>query len=145
MLVCSTECDCRDTVKRGSAVTERPEDVKEPLESNQDIADEQPLQIRLTNLSDHEAKYVNVLHVNADRASFQVTFSQFLQPIVTTTHDRRELSEQGFVPARVIARLVFTPMMMEETISLLQQQLDQFRQNQSQSTKGATQGEEEHG
>ena len=99
-------------------------------------ASEQQLPIRLTNLDDYEARYVNLIHVNSDRASFQLTFSQFLQPVLATPDDAERLVSQGYVPAKVIARLLFTPLMMEETISLMQHELDQYYAEQRQTAEG---------
>ena len=101
-------------------------------ESESDVV----LPIRLSGLDDRDARYVNLLNVNFDRASFQIVFSQFLQPVVTSPHDARQLAAQGYVPAKVVARLIFTPLMMEETINLLQAQLDRFHQQRDEPTAG---------
>lgn len=100
----------------------------EGWEEGADEAVDAVLPIRLADLDDHEARYVNLLNVNYDRASFQVIFSQFLQPVVTSSDDARRLAGQGFVPAKPIARLLLTPLMMEETIALFELQLRRFRE-----------------
>lgn len=101
---------------------------------------ERPLPIRLMDDA-IEGHFSNLLHVNFDRTVFQVTFSQILFPTITAPDEARALNTQGYVPAKVLARLIFTPKMVEETIQLLQKQLDSFRsQNEEQVT-----GEEQRG
>lgn len=87
------------------------------------------LPIQLQNLDNVEGRYVNLVNVNHDRASFQVIFSQFMQPVILSPLDAERLAEQNFVPANVVAKLVFTPLMMEETIKLLQYELDNYHQD----------------
>lgn len=87
------------------------------------------LPVQLQNLDCVEGRYVNLVNVNHDRASFQVIFSQFMQPVILSPLDAERLAEQNFVTANVVARLVFTPLMMEETIKLLQFELDNYHQD----------------
>lgn len=103
----------------------------EPLGDLEHHTAEEPaitLPIRLLGLEDVEARYANLLHVNFDRAAFSVTFSQFMPPLLTGPEDARQLADQGYLPAKVVTRLVFTPLMVEQTIDLLRSQLDRYRE-----------------
>lgn len=94
-----------------------------PLEEVPDIA----LPIRLIDLEGTEVRFVNNVHANFDQATFYLNFSQFLPPVVTGPDDARPLTEQAYVPASVVARFACTPLLVEQLIGLLQQQLDRFR------------------
>ena len=83
------------------------------------------------------AQYANLLTVNFDRAAFQVIFSQAMQPVVLSDGDARRIVDAGYFRANLIARLIFTPLMVEQTINILQSQLDQFRQQQDDASHAA--------
>lgn len=96
----------------------RPEEV--------DIQFDKPLLVRLIDAESLQAEYTNFIHVNFDRAAFQVIFSQFFQPLITAPDDATQLAERGYVPARPLARLVLSPLMMQQTIDILQRQLNAY-------------------
>jgi len=87
-----------------------------------------PLIVRITGLEDLQPAYSNLVHVNFDSAAFQVVFSQLLQPVITSSNDAKELADRGYIGAQAVARLILTPQMLEETISILERQLNNFRE-----------------
>jgi len=99
--------------------------------------------IRLVGVDAIEAKYANVVHVNFDRAAFQIILSQFLQPVILSPEDARDLAQKGFAPATVVGKFVFTPLMMEQTINLLQRQLDAYRSKRGDGETKATEAVDE--
>ena len=103
-------------------------------EDDQEVAFTCPVSVRLQDIESHRAEYANLIHCNFDRAAFQVVFAQFLQPLILSSEDAKELGERGFIPARPLTRLILTPQMVRETIELLQRQLANFEE-QSQVDK----------
>ncbi len=84
--------------------------------------------VRLESLAETEARYANIVHVNSDLVTFQVIFSQATQPIILGPDDAKQIEEQGYIPARVVARLILTPTAFEQTIDVMQAQLKRYRQ-----------------
>lgn len=108
-------------------------------DDQEDLSADDPevsLSIRLTDLDNVEAAYANLVQLNFDQAAFQVVFAQFLPPMVTGPDEARRLADRGYVPAKVVARMVFTPLMVEQTIELLQRQLDRYRTELAQEATG---------
>lgn len=103
------------------------------------IAAQVELGVRLVGLDDLPAQYVNLISINFDQYAFQLVFAQAMQPVVTAPSDVEEMQSRGYVPATVMARLVLTPVMMEQTIDLLMGQLDRYRQQAAGRTPGNTQ------
>jgi hypothetical protein len=77
----------------------------------------------MMNFDETPVQFATGLHVTAEQGAFQLVFWQFLQPIVATPADFEPLREQGFVPARVLTRIVLTPQVLEDAIEALRQQL----------------------
>lgn len=95
---------------------------------NTDAAVQVELGVRLVGLEALPAQFVNMISTNFDQNAFQVVFAQAMQPLVTGPLDAEEIQERGYVPATVLARLVLTPLMMEQTVEILKAQLDRYRQ-----------------
>lgn len=106
---------------------------------NADAAVPVELGVRLAGINDLPAQYVNLISINFDQAAFQVVFAQAMQPVVTVPADVEEVQSRGYVPATVMARLVLTPMMMEQTIEILRSQLDRYQQQTVDVTSGSAQ------
>ncbi len=81
---------------------------------------------RLANMDGVAPQYANVVHVNTDQLMFQVVFSRFLQPVVTTDEDRERLRTTNTVDAEVVARLLLAPEVVDQTIQLLQAFLNEY-------------------
>lgn len=77
------------------------------------------VQPRLVNIDDVTPQYANLVHVNTDELMFQVVFSRFLQPVVTTEEDRERLRTTDTLEAEVVARLLLPPEVVDQTIQLL--------------------------
>jgi len=97
-------------------------------ESSQGDPSGQQVAIRAIGGDDLEARYINLATINFDRAAFYLTVSQFPPPTITSPEDARRIAEQGYVPARVVGKFVLTPLMVEELLSILQTQMDSYRQ-----------------
>ncbi len=101
-----------------------------------------PVEIRTIGADELEARYVNLATLGYDRAALYLTLSQFPPPTITGPEDAHRVSEQGFVPAKAIARFALTPLMVEELITLFQNQLDNYnrshRSNDGQATEQAS-------
>ena len=78
---------------------------------------------RVVGLDELTPQYVNILHVNNDPMAFQVVFSQYIPPLAFEPEEIKRITEQGFVEARPVARLIMTPMMVQQTIEVLTKQL----------------------
>ncbi len=83
--------------------------------------------IRVVDFDEHPASYVNLVQINFDRAAFQMVLIQFLPPPVGAEALGRLVEEQGFLQAKVMARLVLTEEMVELLIRDLTSQLEAFR------------------
>lgn len=89
------------------------------------------LRAQLVDLEEAVPQYANVVHATNDAQVFQVVFSQAMPPIIMGPEDTQALMEQGTFPARVVGRFVFTPLMMEQLIEVLSQQLQRYREQQN--------------
>ena len=103
----------------------------------------QQVAIRAIGGDDLEARYINLATINFDRAAFYLTVSQFPPPTITSPDDARRIAEQGYVPAQVVGKFVLTPLMVEELLSILQTQLDSYRQSHP-SSEPRIDPEEDH-
>lgn len=84
--------------------------------------------LRIVDVDELPAQYVNVLSANHDSESFQICFAQLMQPVVTGPDDVEEIKERGHVEAHAITRLILSPGMMERTIEVLKVQVDRRKQ-----------------
>ena len=67
-------------------------------EDDQEVAFTRPVSVRLQDIESHRAEYANLIHCNFDRAAFQVVFAQFLQPLILSSEDAKELGGRVFSP-----------------------------------------------
>lgn len=88
-----------------------------------------PLRVLLAGVEDLVPQYVNIVHVNNDRDVFQVVFGQATPPLVTGQEDLERLRQDGTIPGKVITRLVLTPRVFEELISVLQEQFRTYQES----------------
>jgi hypothetical protein len=93
--------------------------------------------IRLSGLEDVVPQFANVVHANNDREIFQLIFSQVTPPILLSAEDAEELARRGTISGRIIARIILTPTILEQTIDVLQTQLRRYRDTQDQIETGA--------
>lgn len=91
------------------------------------------VQTRLANIDEVSPQYANLVHVNTDRLMFQVVFSRFLQPVVSTEADRERLQAADTLDAEVVARLLLSPEVVDQTIQLLQAFLNEYYVRAAQS------------
>jgi hypothetical protein len=92
--------------------------------------------VRITGIEDLTVTYSNLMTSNFDQQAFQVVFAQLLPPIVMSPEDEQELLQRGFVEAKAVAQLVLTPTMMEQTIQVLTNQLERFKQQVANASQG---------
>ena len=104
-------------------------DDKAPADSTEGI---RSISIEIVGLDDVSPQFANLVHVNNDSQSFQLIFSQVMPPILFGPDDRRELFERGTVPAKVVARIVLTPKVMEQTIDVLRTQFERYQETLAQ-------------
>lgn len=90
------------------------------------------IKIELVGLDDVVPAFANLVHANNDSQSFQLIFSQLMPPLLFSPGDRQELFAQGAIPARVVARIVLTPQVLEQTIDVLRTQFERFQAAQAQ-------------
>lgn len=100
--------------------------------------EESVITVRLSGLEDIAPQYVNLVHANNDREIFQVIFSQVTPPIIMGPEDSAELVRRGTIPGKVIARVILTPTVLEQTIDVLQTQFRRYREAQERSETSAT-------
>ncbi len=93
--------------------------------------------VRIAGVDDIPAHYVNLISSNFDQAAFQVVFAQLMPPIVMRPEDAEELTRRGFVEARALARVVLTPVMLEQTIQNLTAQLENFKRQLTEENNGS--------
>lgn len=98
----------------------------EPVSEAQADA-ESSLGVRLTGVENLIPHYVNLITSNFDSAAFQIVFGQVLPPVVTMPGQEEELALQGYIEGPAVARLIFTPTMLEQTIQNLTTQLENYR------------------
>lgn len=85
------------------------------------------LPVRVIGLDDQPAVFANIIQVNYLPSAFQVVLAQWLPPALASPDQVQQVAERGYAVAHVVARLVLTPQMVEESIQVLQAQLDQYR------------------
>lgn len=85
---------------------------------------------KLVGLDEIVPQYVNIIHATNDQQVFQVVFSQVMPPLITGPEDAKMLLDRGTVPAQVVARLIFTPALIEQAIDVFQTQLARYREQQ---------------
>ena len=88
-------------------------------------------------------QFANIVHVNNDREVFQIVFSQLMPPMVLGPEDREELTKRGTVQAKVVARVIVTPLILEQMIDVLRTQFGVYQKLQEQlsaATAGPTDG-----
>ncbi len=96
---------------------------------DQPTAEEQGsnIPLRIVGFDDVPLVFANDIQVSIDAMTLHLVFTQFLPPPVNTPSDMQRITEQGFVPVNVVARVVVPPALVEQMIVLLGQQLEAQR------------------
>ena len=98
-------------------------------------------EIRLANLEDIDLEYANLVHATIEPLALQIVFSRLVQPVATTQAEREQWEAATTVDATVVARILMPPSVVEQTIALLQQQMERHRQQFAATPQGSTEGE----
>ena len=93
--------------------------------------------VQLDGLEEVTPQFANIVHANNDRQAFQLVFSQLMPPVILGPEDREALFRQGAVSAKVVARIILTPLVLEQFIDVLRTQLGQYQESQEEPPAGA--------
>lgn len=81
-----------------------------------------PLQFRMEGVAQLHPEYVNVVQVNHDPYTFQLTFGRFLVSEVTTPEQREESARSG-LPTHAVCNLIVAASVFRDFVEVMRQQL----------------------
>lgn len=103
---------------------------------------EEGVPARFVGMDEVDVQFATGLHVTSEFGAFQLVFSRFTQPVFLSSADYEPYAKQGYVPVSVISRIMVTPLVLEEMVRVLQEQLERSRANQPTEQNGREVGVE---
>ncbi len=88
------------------------------------------ISVQLDGLDQVAPQFANLIHANNDRQVFQIVFSQLMPPLVLGPEDSEAFLQRGSISATVVARVVLTPLVLEQFIDVLRTQLARYQESQ---------------